>query len=156
VGCDEVRIAKFLPAETGVMSRVGSLRLWTRRLAPVLLVMQVGCQPLYLPPVPEALELPERLELDATAFLRQGRPVLEVAVRCVPEEGWLAIQWYAPSNRQVASQSVWLAPSDEGRVEMLPVPSEVEPQPGRWRAILSWGELIVRQLSVEVPRHTGQ
>jgi hypothetical protein len=126
-----------------------------RRLAPILgallLSLPVACRPLYLPPVPEPLVLPERFELDASARVVEGRPSLTLMPRTVPSEGWLAIQWFAPSNREVASESRWLAPADAGRSLRVVLPADVEVTPGRWRAIVSRGGVVVRQLSVEVP-----
>jgi hypothetical protein len=106
-----------------------------------------GCRPLYLPPVPTPLELPERFELDGSARIEGGRPILTLVPRNVPDEGWLAIQWFGPDNREVASESVWLEPDDEGITVSVALPADVEPVPGRWRAVLSRGGVIVRQLS---------
>lgn len=122
-----------------------------RLLTLMLLLLPLGCQPLYLPPVPTPLEAPERFELEGSAAIVDGRPSLDLAIRRVPAEGWLAIQWFSPGNREVASESLWIASADEGQSFRIALPEDVEPLPGRWRAVLSRGDEVIRQLSVTVP-----
>ncbi|MEX2541306.1 MAG: hypothetical protein WD314_05835 [Trueperaceae bacterium] len=117
----------------------------------VLLLLPLGCQPLYLPPVPTPLEARERFELEGFAEVKGGRPSLDLAIRTVPSEGWLAIQWFSPANREVASESRWIEPADAGQRFRVTLPEDVELLPGRWRAVLSRGDEVVRQLSVDVP-----
>jgi hypothetical protein len=134
-----------------VEGRAAPVRLQVLILGALLLSLPAGCRPLYLPPVPEPLVLAERFELDGSARVVEGRPSLTLLPRTVPDEGWLAIQWFAPNNREVASESRWLAPGDAGRSLMVVLPADVEAAPGRWRAIVSRGGVVVRQLSVMVP-----
>lgn len=112
------------------------------------LVTVAGCTPLYLPPVPEALEMEPRFELEARGVVEQGRPVIRIELLNVPAEGWLAVQWFSPANREAASESLWLEPGDEGRVVRFSLPEDVEPVPGRWRALLSRDAVLLRQLSL--------
>jgi hypothetical protein len=134
-----------------VEDRAAPVRLLVLLLGALLLSLPAGCRPLYLPPVPDPLVLPERFELDGSARVVDGRPSLTLVPRTVPGEGWLAIQWFAPDNREVASESRWLAPGDAGRSLRVVLPADVEAGPGRWRAIVSRGGVVVRQLSMEVP-----
>lgn len=120
-------------------------------LLATLILTVTACQPLYIPPVPAPLELPERYEIDASARLDEGRPLLIIELGNVVEPAWLAIQWFAPNNREVASESIWITPADEGGTLSRGLPADVEVTSGRWRAILSVAERVVRQLSVEVP-----
>ena len=121
-------------------------------LAPLLTVLLLSsCQPLYIPPVPTPLELPEQYEVDATAALDAGRPRLSIDLINVIEPAWLAVQWFSPANREVASESVWVTPSDEGSTARLRLPQDVMATSGRWRVVLSVDDLVLRQLSVEVP-----
>lgn len=118
----------------------------------LLILLGAGCQPLYLPPVPAPLELPARFELTgSSALLQEGRPALRLLLGRVPQEGWLAVQWFAPDNREAASESVWVAPGMEGTVVHVTLPPDIESTDGRWRAVLSLEGEVVRQLSVEVP-----
>ena len=123
-------------------------------IAVLLLVLSLGaCRPLYLPPVPERVEVEQRLALSGSMTAREGQPRLELQVDQGPaEEGWLAIQWFAPNNREVASESVWLEAGvgGDGRI-VVELPADVLPaSPGRWRALLSFDGVVVRQFSAEV------
>jgi hypothetical protein len=121
----------------------------------LVLALCTACRPLYLPPVPEPLELPPHFEADAVAEVTRGRPSLRLLLRTVPAEGWLAVQWFAPNNREVASESVRVAPEYAGRRLVVTLPEDVYSGPGRWRAVLSFEGTVVRQLSVEVPSEPG-
>lgn len=110
-----------------------------------------SCQPLYIPPVPAPLELPERLVLDAHGEIDDERPRIVIELLNVPNEGWLAVQWFGPANRELASESAWVTPADENSILILRLPAEVEALEGRWRAVLSMNERVLRQLSIEVP-----
>lgn len=117
-----------------------------------LLFLLGACQPLYLPPVPEASAPQPRLQVEAQLGLTSsGQPELEVLVLSVPELGWLAVQWFAPNNLEAASESTWLDESSVGQRLSLLLPADVTPVAGTWRALLSRGPVVLRQLSVEVP-----
>jgi hypothetical protein len=118
------------------------------------LLLLGGCRPLYLPPVPEPLAAPRHFELTGEATAVNGRPALRLTLRTVPAESWLAVQWFAPDNREAASESVRVGPDDAGRTMRLSLPNDVAARPGRWRAVLSFGEAVVRQFSVEVRAET--
>lgn len=112
--------------------------------------VMAGCTPLYLPPVPEPLEVAPRFDLEAVALVEEGRPVLRIELLEVPAAGWLAVQWFSPANREAASESLWVEPGDEGRVLQASLPQDVEPVSGRWRAVVSRDGVLVRQVSVEL------
>ena len=133
------------------IGRIRRSRLSLAALLATALLLLSACQPLYIPPVPTPLELPERLELDAQAGLDGQRPRVSVELLNIPEEGWLAVQWFSPNNRESASESVWITPADENSTMVLQLPSDVEAGSGRWRAVLSMDDRVLRQLSIEVP-----
>ena len=110
-----------------------------------------SCTPLYIPPVPAPLELPERHEIDAAAQLDAGRPRLRIELLNVIEPVWLAVQWFSPANVEAASESVWVTPADEGSSFSLRLPDDVEADAGRWRALISADGRVLRQVSIEVP-----
>jgi hypothetical protein len=118
-----------------------------------LLLALTACTPLYLPPVPARDPVPQvaRLSLGNTSVLTlsAGTLQLSVSLERVPEEGWLAVQWFAPNNRQVASDALWVGPQDEQfrRTFFLPQP----PTEGEWRAVVSFGGSYVRQFVYRVP-----
>lgn len=111
-----------------------------------------ACAPLYLPPVPEERDIavPERLELSAE--LRQSaqqRLELHLTFARIPEAGWLAVQWFSPAGREVASDALWLEPGDVGLEPLLAL-ADQPLTPGLWRAVLSFGGTLVRQVSLEI------
>ena len=123
-----------------------------KALASVLLALTLGsCSPLYIPPVPAPLELEERTGVDAVARLGGGRPLVLLELTSVVEPVWMAVQWFTPGNAEAASASVWVTPADEGTELSLALPDDVEVTPGRWRAVISAEDRVLRQVSVEVP-----
>ncbi len=131
-------------------------------LSPVVLSMMVlspvvlsGCTLLYFPPVPQRSEVQvtPRLTLDEASELRWAGERLELSVTpaTVPAEGWLAVQWFSPQNKQVASDSVWLKAGDAFLGHLFLLPGGVEPAAGEWRAALSFRGDFVRQFSAVVP-----
>jgi len=114
------------------------------------LVLLAGCQPLYVPPLLEAQAPEERARLELELTAPEGRPVLSVRVIDVVTDGWLAIQWFTPGGREVASESIWLDAERIGLRYELPLPADVETVPGEWRALLSQHSTVIRQLTVTV------
>lgn len=113
-----------------------------------------GCTPLYLPPVPASTVRPEpRLAFEARSGLARvdGRPELALALREVPAEGWLALQWFGPDDRPAGSDSVWLEPGMEGLVLRLPPPAGAPAADGAWRVVASFGGAVVRQFALAAP-----
>lgn len=125
-----------------------------RWLALAALAGTPACTPLYLPPVPQDLPtLEPRLRLrEVRVDLLGGEPALVFVAAEVPRPGWAAVQWFAPSGPEVASASVWLDERAVGRVTRVPFPDDVaRTRPGRWRAVLSFGDSVVRQLEWDEP-----
>jgi len=106
-----------------------------------------GCSPLYLPPIPQSVSLEPGLLLagESRLLMMEGRPRLELIFRRVPVEGWLAFQWFDPSNRQVASDSFWLSPGDVGLTKVFRLPAGVEYRVGEWRVVVSFQGRVIRQ-----------
>lgn len=126
--------------------------LLTALLAALLPLLPSGCRPLYLPLVPESVPSTPALLLDSDAALRlQGdRLRLDLAPRRVPEGGFLAVQWFDPTLREVASQSVWLDASDTPTPLALVSPERLQLRPGRWRALVSFEGQLLQQFTLEV------
>lgn len=116
-------------------------------LLPVLVVALTACRPLYLPLVPEPLpfEPGVRVATSSTRLNGAQRPLLELTLADVSAAGWLAVQWMAPSGRQVASGSVWLTPEEPAARFVLP--EDVDLAPGEWRAVVSFGSRLLRQFT---------
>ncbi|MBA2666367.1 MAG: hypothetical protein H0U69_04960 [Trueperaceae bacterium] len=128
-----------------------------RALAAMLLIALASCTPLYFPPLPSDALVPEaRLRLAGSStlvptaaedpFLRLRLDVAEV-----PDDGWLAVQWFGPSGGEVASASIWLTRSDAGGTHLLHPPADVAHRAGEWRALVSWYGQVVRQFRTELP-----
>lgn len=130
-------------------------RRWSSITASLALAGLLGaCTPLYLPPVPPQLpEVEPRLNLRDARI--EVRPDGRVRAAWIPEgvtrAGWLDVQWFPPAGGAVASESVWLAAEDEGQRQAVFLPEEVELRPGRWRAVLSFDDRILRQLAWQWP-----
>lgn len=122
-------------------------RLVRTRLLPltVLSLALTACMPLYLPPVPEPppFEAGTRVAAFTAELNANGRPSVELTLAELHDPGWLAVQWMAPDNRQAASDSVWVEPGTPTATFVLP--ADVELRPGEWRAVVSFGSLLLRQ-----------
>lgn len=113
-----------------------------------------ACTPLYLPPVPSELPAIEaRLRVvDVRVDRLGGIPALVFVPAEVPTPGWAAVQWYPPTGGEVASASVWLDDDRVGHVVRVAFPGDVEREDeGRWRAVLSFGGRVLRQLEWQEP-----
>jgi hypothetical protein len=122
-------------------------------LGGLVLVSLESCRPLYLSPVPRLTTVTKRLVIDSSSriIVRQGRPALEIVVKSVPNPGWLALQWFGPDNRLVASVSIWVNEDDGGVTRILLLPSGVPVIVGEWRVLAVFGDRVVRQFSGSVP-----
>ncbi len=115
----------------------------------ILLLNLAACTFLYIPPVREAQSIQAALDISGSAGLRMnsGRLELSIYLQQVPNEGWLAVQWYSPNNREVVSDSLWIRPRDAGLSRNYSLPATVQLQSGEWRAIVSFEGRLLRQFS---------
>jgi hypothetical protein len=128
----------------------------TLLLVGVLLTSSGGCRPLYLPPVPDSVNVTPMARLGSDSGLRVGPPGgalrLHLVLLAVPQAGWLAVQWFAPDGREAASDSVWVTPQDEGQGRTLGLPANAGPATaGEWRAVVSMDGVVLRQFRLAVP-----
>jgi hypothetical protein len=82
------------------------------------------------------------------------RLVLQLTASDVPEADWLAVQWFAPNNLQVASASQWLEPSREPQDLRFVLSEDVTLRPGDWRAVVSYQSRVARQFSLPLAAET--
>ncbi|MFN2321875.1 MAG: hypothetical protein ABR510_02815 [Trueperaceae bacterium] len=124
-------------------------------------VALTACTPLFAPPVPTdtlapapAWRLAGEAELRATVF--SDDPHLRVRFRfdAVAADAWVAVQWFGPTGGERASVAVWVARGDEGRPFAVDLPADVAVEPGAWRALISVGGRVLRQLDAVVPPAT--
>lgn len=114
------------------------------------LLLLLGCAPLYLPLVPEAPSVASAPRVkDARAELSgEGRPRVEVSLAGDIVPGWLAVQWFAPSGGEAASEAAWV--SGAGESALFTLPGDVELKAGEWRAVLSFNGRVLRQFSFQL------
>jgi len=135
-----------------------------RRAQAVLLVcvavLPSACMPLFVPPVPtDALRSATGFRLAGDAALTLltfedgGRRGLRLSLvfEEVPEPAWVSVQWFGPVGGERASDARWVEPVDVGRPWDWDAPDDLVLEPGTWRAVLSVGDRLLRQLDVEVP-----
>jgi hypothetical protein len=109
-----------------------------------------SCTFLYLPPELPIQSIPEVFDISGSSGLSYKNNELELSVllRNVPQQGWLAVQWYAPNSKQVNSDSIWIERRDEGLTQTFTLPQI--PSRGEWRAVVSFEEKLLRQFSLDV------
>lgn len=126
-----------------------------------LAVLASACMPLFLPPVPiDALRpVPGfRLAGDAALTLVAANATTRRGLRLsvvfdeVPHPAWVSVQWFGPFGGERASDARWVEPEDVGRPWTWDAPDDLVLTPGPWRAVLSVGDRLLRQLDVEVPQ----
>lgn len=136
---------------------------------PVLIVLLLGlcagivssCTYTYIPPVPRGRVEPEAtLDLHASAGIvtetvsGSERLALQLTANNVPEAAWLAVQWFAPDNQQVASASQWLEPSRQPQDLRFVLSEDVTLRPGDWRVVVSYQSRVARQFSLPLVADT--
>lgn len=128
------------------------------------LLSAAACRPLYLPliPDPPPYEAGVRVADFEAVLDLAGRPTLQLSLADLTESGWLAVQWLAPTGREVASESVWAeqrqAEDEEGspvaagstNTIVFVLPADVVLTPGEWRAVVSFGGQLLRQFRFDV------
>lgn len=117
-------------------------------------VALAACRPLYLPLIPDPP--PYESGVRVASFQAEpdstGRPRLELSLTDLKEAGWLAVQWLAPSGREMASESSWVEPVEEGvtPLTVFVLPDDISLTPGEWRAVVSINGQLLRQFRFEV------
>ena len=117
--------------------------------------------PLFVPPVPSDVLRPApgfRLAGEAALALVAAEDAatlgllrLSIVFVEVPEAAWVSVQWFGPFGGERASDARWVQPADVGQPWTWDAPNDLVLQPGTWRAVLSVGDRLLRQLDVEVP-----
>lgn len=117
-----------------------------------------ACTPLFVPPVPSDVLVPEpawRLagdaELRVAVFSEGPRLRVRFGFEAIARGAWVAVQWFGPTGGERASVAVWVDRGDEGRPFAVDLPDDVAIEPGAWRALISVGGQVLRQLDAVVP-----
>lgn len=124
-------------------------------IAAAACLLLAGCRPLYLPPVPDSPTQPQHTRLDSSSALElvADRPVLTLVLAELvgPDGGgWLNVQWFGPSNAEVASDSTWVTREEVGTTIEFALPADVELVTGEWRATVSFAGMLLRQFRLDV------
>jgi hypothetical protein len=116
----------------------------------LFLFLLSSCTFLYLPPILPEQTVEPVLDLSGSSGLRYAAEKLELSVflQTVPKEGWLAVQWFAPNNKEASSDALWIERRDAGLSQSFVLPQV--PSKGEWRVVVSFGETLLRQFSLEV------
>ncbi len=120
----------------------------------LLLLLLTSCSYTYIPLIPSAQPKEGRLELHTSQGLsnKNERLQLNLFLYNVPEEAWLAVQWFGPLGEEVASASKWVAPENTGTELIFELPADIELDYGSWRAVASFQGELIRQFSLEVEK----
>ncbi|MEM6428389.1 MAG: hypothetical protein AAF708_04045 [Deinococcota bacterium] len=137
------------------MTTVNSKLSFWRTVGVALGLMLLGssCTYTYIPPIPRGRVEPDpSLDLHASAGLQQTAQGLTLLLTAqdVPEADWLAVQWFAPDNSQVASASQWLTPNRNPQDVRFRLPTGIAVTDGDWRAVVSFQNRVARQFSLPV------
>lgn len=125
-----------------------------------LALLPGACMPLFVPPVPTDVLLPApsfRLAGEAALTLVADEDVARRGLRLslvfeeVPRAAWVSVQWFGPFGGERASDARWVEPADVGQPWSWDAPDDLVLEPGTWRAVISVGNRLLRQLDVEVP-----
>ena len=125
-----------------------------------LTLLPSACMPLFVPPVPTDVLRPApsfRLAGEAALALLAAEGVVQRGLRLsivfeeVPRAAWVSVQWFGPVGGERASDARWAEPADVGQPWTWDAPDDLVLEPGTWRAVISVGNRLLRQLDVEVP-----
>ncbi len=109
-----------------------------------------SCTFLYLPPILPEQTVEPTVDISGSSGLTYQEQKLELSVflHTVPAEGWLNVQWFSPNNNEAASDSIWIEKRDAGLSQTFALPQV--PSKGDWRVVVSFGDRLLRQFSLEV------
>ena len=93
-----------------------------------LILLLSSCTPLYFPPVPAKLDLEKTINLNNSQGLSLNGSKLNLTIRIndIDKEGWLAVQWFNPDNKEISSDSIWISPELEGLDKEFALLKELE------------------------------
>ncbi len=123
-----------------------------RYLILFLVLILSSCVPLYFPPVPAKLDLEKTTSLSNSQGLSFSEARLRLSLRLtsIRKEDWLAVQWFAPNNKELSSEAIWINPELEGETVEFILSEDIELTDGLWRAVVSFDNQLLRQFVVEL------
>ncbi len=123
-----------------------------------LLLLLTSCSYTYIPLIPSKQTKESRLELHTSKGLSTENERLQLSLFLyeVPQEAWLAVQWFEPLGNEVASASKWVTPESVGEELIFVLPEDIEMKYGTWRTIASFQGELIRQFSLEVKEPSSE
>jgi len=124
-------------------------------LVPILLFL-TSCTFMYVPFIPDNPQMREArfLMSESEGLSVEAEQLrLDINVKEIPESDWLAVQWFSPLSKEVASESKWLEVSEEndtsGQSLSFNLSTDVTLTPGYWRAVVSYQGRLIRQFGFD-------
>lgn len=124
----------------------------------VILLFSTSCTFMYIPLIPANPQVREARFLvsdSAGLALEEEQLRLDMSIREVPESDWLAVQWFNPLSKEIASDSKWLEGAEASDAELesqdisFVLPKSIALTPGYWRAVVSYQGRLIRQFGFD-------
>lgn len=116
-----------------------------------ILLLSTSCTFMYVPLIPANPQVREDRFLMSESkglTVEDGQLRLDVNIKEIPEDDWLAVQWFNPLSKEIASDSKWLEVADT-QVLSFNLPSNIEFTEGYWRTVVSYQGNVVRQFGFD-------
>ncbi|MEZ4631997.1 MAG: hypothetical protein R2880_15020 [Deinococcales bacterium] len=116
-----------------------------------------ACTFTYIPVIPNAQNREAQLLLIGELHYEEVEETLVLNLKTLelPSSNWLALQWFNPQGKEVASDALWLSPEMLGEGLNFILPKDVMWEYGYWRAVLSFEQKVIRQFALEVQAPQG-
>lgn len=119
-------------------------------------VVLTSCTFTYVPFIPANPQLREaRFLMSESQGLRveEEQLRLDITIKEIPKSDWLAVQWFSPLSKEVASDSKWLEVVEGEEVSehslSFDLPVDITLTPGYWRAVVSYQGRLIRQFGYD-------
>ena len=121
-----------------------------------VLLLCSSCTFMYVPLIPANPQMRDARFLlsDSKGLsLEEEQLRLDVTITEIPKSDWLAVQWFNPLSKEIASDSKWLevpdASSSESKEISFILPKDIAVTPGYWRAVISYQGRLIRQFGFD-------
>jgi len=122
----------------------------------LIVLFSSSCTFMYVPLIPVNPQVREARFLlsDSQGLSLETEQLrLDMTIKEVPESDWLAVQWFNPLSKEIASNSKWLEVDPEALAESKEIsfllPENITLTPGYWRAVVSYQGRLIRQFGFD-------
>lgn len=121
----------------------------------LVLLLFTSCTFMYVPFIPDnpQARAPRFLLSDSQGLRVEAEQLqLDMTIQEIPESDWLAVQWFSPLSKEVASDSKWLEVIEDSGVAQnvnFELPKDITLTPGYWRAVVSYQGRLIRQFGFD-------